>query len=310
MMTRGVRLPQVSRRYGRFVRAYLQAGLSPALDCRPLTPRLDWRPLTPRLDCRPLTPRLDCRPPTRLDRPSPALLFLPSSVSPSLLVVRAGVETGVARLDADVVRGLGVGKRLVRRLFIALTGRAVRRAIGLSSVGGLLSSSAIVTRRLEPGVPVDGDEYAKVGLFSGVAGACSALATGRLIEDLAGVAVAEWMDGGGESIEERPRGLLTGIDDCPETLLNGVAEAGLWWCPTMVSRMLVLAFHRGLFAGRSVAGVDERVVLVGVLAIVRAMVGSRYVECNDLRVVLPGMTGKLEYRRFGGADDFVVEVLD
>lgn len=282
----------MSRRYGRFVRAYLQAGLSPALDCRPLTPRLDWRP------------------PTRLDRPSPALLFLPSSVSPSLLVVRAGVEIGVARLDADVVRGLGVGKRLVRRLFIALAGRAVRRAIGLSSVGRLLSCSTIVTWRLEPGVPVDGDKCAKVGLLSGVAGACSALATGRLIEDLVGVAVAERTDGGGESIEERPRGLLTGIDDCPETLLNGVAETGLWWCPTIVSRMLVLAFHRGLFVGRSVAGVDERDVLVGVLAIVRAMVGSRYVEDNDLRVVLPGTTGKLEYRRFGGADDFVVEVLD
>jgi hypothetical protein len=74
--------------------------------------------------------------------------------------------------------------------------------------------------------------------------------------------------------------------------------------------MLVLAFHRGLFVGCSVAGVDERDVLVGVLAIVRAMVGSRYVEDNDLRVVLPGTTGKLEYRRFGGADDFVVEVLD
>lgn len=74
--------------------------------------------------------------------------------------------------------------------------------------------------------------------------------------------------------------------------------------------MLVLAFHRGLFAGRSVAGVGERVFRVGVLAIARDIVGSRYVDGNDLRLVLPGTTGKLEYRRFGGMDDFVVEVLD
>lgn len=74
--------------------------------------------------------------------------------------------------------------------------------------------------------------------------------------------------------------------------------------------MLVLAFQRGLFAGRSVAGVDERDVRVGVLAICRDIVGSRYVDGSDLRVVLPGTTGKLEYLRFGGADDFVVDVLD
>jgi len=74
--------------------------------------------------------------------------------------------------------------------------------------------------------------------------------------------------------------------------------------------MLVLEFHRGLFAGRSVAGADMRVVRVGVLAIVRAIVGSKYVDGNDFRLVLPGTAGKLEYRRLGGTDDFVVEVLD
>ena len=59
--------------------------------------------------------------------------------------------------------------------------------------------------------------------------------------------------------------------------------------------MLVLAFHRGLFAGRSVAGVVERIFRVGVLAIVRAMVGSKYVEGSDFRVVLaPGTAGRLE----------------
>ena len=214
----GATLAQVSSRYGRFERAYLQDGLSPALDCRPLTPRLDWRPLSP---------RLDCLPPTRLDLPSPVRLLLPSSAFPSLLVVRTGVEVGVAKLVADVVRGLGVGKRLVRRLFIALAGRAVRRAIGLSSAEGLLWSSAIVTRRLEPGVLVEGDECANVGLLRGVAGASSVLATGRLMEDFTGVAVVEWTDGGGESIEARPRGLRTGIDDWPDTLLSGVSDAGL-----------------------------------------------------------------------------------
>ena len=77
-----------------------------------------------------------------------------------------------------------------------------------------------------------------------------------------------------------------------------------------MSRMLVLAFHLGLLAGRSVAGVEERVVRIGVLAICRETVGSRYVEGKDLRVVLPGTMGKLEYLRLGGADDLVVEVLD
>ncbi len=74
--------------------------------------------------------------------------------------------------------------------------------------------------------------------------------------------------------------------------------------------MLVLAFHRGFIADRSVAGVDERMVRDGVLAIVRATVGSRYVDGSDLRVVLDSATGKLEYRRFGGTEDFVVELLD
>jgi len=129
---------------------------------------------------------------------------------PSLLVVRGGVEAGVG---LGVMRGLGAGKRLVRRLFIALAGRAARRAIGLSSMGGLLSSSAMVTRRIVAGVPAEEDEDTKVGLLSGVDGDCGVLATGRLIDDFAGVAAAEWADGGGESIEERPKGLRTGIDD-------------------------------------------------------------------------------------------------
>lgn len=248
------------------MRAYLQTALSPALDCRPLTPRLD---------CRPVTPRLDWRPLTRLDRPSPTLLFVPASVPPSLLEARAVVGAGVDGWLAEVVRGLGAGKRLVRRLFIALAGRVVRRAIGLSSREGWLSSSAIVTRREEPGVLADGDECINVGLLSGVAGACSALATGRLIDDFAGVVEADRVDGGGESMDVRPDEIRTGIDDCPDTLLSGVAAVGLWKWPIMVSLTLVLVFQRGLFAGRSDEGVKDRAARVGVLAMVRAIVGSK-----------------------------------
>lgn len=101
----------------------------------------------------------------------------------------------------------------MRRLFNALTGRVTCRAMGLSSVGGLLLSSAMVTRRLEFGVPVEGDEYMKVGLLRGVEGDCNVPATGRLIDDFAGVALAEWTGGEGESIDKRLRGLRTGMDD-------------------------------------------------------------------------------------------------
>jgi hypothetical protein len=86
-------------------------------------------------------------------------------------MVRTGVAAGVDRLFADETRGLGVGRRLVRRLFMALAGRTVRRAMGLSSPAALLSSSAIVTRRVEPGVEAEGEECMKVGLFKGVDGA-------------------------------------------------------------------------------------------------------------------------------------------
>lgn len=56
-------------------------------------------------------------------------------------------------LEADVVRDLGVGSRLLRRLAVTLGGRDARRAAGLSSLAGLLPSSATVeTRRLDAGV--------------------------------------------------------------------------------------------------------------------------------------------------------------
>jgi hypothetical protein len=107
------RLHKASRSRERFERVYLQTGLSPRLDCRPLT---------------------------RLDRPSPALLLRPSSALPSLLL-RPGAD-GV-RLDVEVVRCLGAGSMLLRRLFMTLGGRAARRAIGLSSLALMSPSSAI-----------------------------------------------------------------------------------------------------------------------------------------------------------------------
>ena len=76
-----------------------------------------------------------------------------------------------------------------------------------------------------------------------------------------------------------------------------------------MSFTLVLVFQRGLFAGRSDEGVDDRACRVGVLAKVRAIVGSKYVGGNALRTTLPETSGILEYRRLGGTDDFVVEVL-
>jgi hypothetical protein len=94
-----------------------------------------------------------------------------SPVPPSLLEARAVVGAGVDGWLAEVVRGLGAGRRLVRRLFIALAGRVVRRAIGLSSREELLPSSAIVTRQEEPGVLADDDECINVGPLGGVAGA-------------------------------------------------------------------------------------------------------------------------------------------
>ena len=108
----------VARRHVRYARAYLQTGLSPWLDCRPLT-------------------RLEVRLSARLS---------------SLLLVRFGGVVSVI-LEAEVVRCLGVGNKLLRRLAVRLGGRDARRAAGLSSFAGLLPSSITVeTRRLDAGV--------------------------------------------------------------------------------------------------------------------------------------------------------------
>ena len=75
---------------------------------------------------------------------------------PSLLLLRAGEPpVRLARLDPLIVRCLGVGSILTRLLFIALEGLDCLRTVGLSSFGlSSASSSAIVTRRAEEGVPV------------------------------------------------------------------------------------------------------------------------------------------------------------
>jgi hypothetical protein len=151
-----------SRRNVRLARAYFQVGLSPVLDCRPLT-------------------RLGVR-------PSPTLLVLPSASLPSLLLVRPGVEAGVgsASLEADGVRCFGKGRRLLRRLFATLGGRDARRAAGLSSLAVLSPSPATVaTRRPDAGVPgcTCGDETGVERMGSlplaGVAGECIGLANDR-----------------------------------------------------------------------------------------------------------------------------------
>ena len=139
---------------------------------------------------------------------------------PSLLPLRPGVVAGLvsAGIDADAVRDFGVGRRLVRRLFSALGGRVVRRAIGLSSLAVLSpSSSAIVTRRPEAGVPVErcAEEPGvdRMGCLprAGVAGDCIGLANGRLTDCCAGVVDAGRPEGGGDKAEERLKGLRTGM---------------------------------------------------------------------------------------------------
>jgi len=169
-----------SRRYVRLARAYLQVGLSPMLD---------WRPLT------------------RLARPSSSLLLL-----------RPGVEG--AKLDVEVVRCFGVGSILVRRLLATLGGRAARRAAGLSSVAPLsASSSAIGACRLDAGVEERGVDRIGSFPLAGVAGDCIGLARERL-PACAGVVDPARVEGGGERADERLNGLRTGMDDWRDSLLS------------------------------------------------------------------------------------------
>jgi hypothetical protein len=81
----------------------------------------------------------------------------PSSTVPSLLLLRPGEPpVKLARLDPLIVRCFGVGSILTRRLFMALAGRACRRAIGLSSAVVISSSvSEINACRTDDGVPVE-----------------------------------------------------------------------------------------------------------------------------------------------------------
>ena len=124
--------------------------------------------------------------------------------------------------------------------------------------------------------------------------------------------------GGGESVEERPRGLRTGMAECEETdrrVRTGVGGAllcedgvvrdnGLKLWPITVSRRLVEMFHRGLVdAGLSEAGVEERNERVGVLDEARDG-DSKREAVNDFRVMaLELLMGTLEYRRVAGSED-------
>jgi hypothetical protein len=116
------------------------------------------------------SPILDCRPPTRLERPSPPA---------SRLLLRSGVDG--ARLEVEVVRALGDGSMLLRRLFIMLRGRA-RRAAGLSSAAAVSSSSSSSTIdawRLGPGDEERGVERMASLPLAGVEGEFIGLARGR-----------------------------------------------------------------------------------------------------------------------------------
>jgi hypothetical protein len=94
---------------------------------------------------------------------------------------------------------------------------------------------------------------------------------GRLGGWWEGVVDGGRIEGEGERAE-RPRGLLTGSEDCVDRRLTdrgdvsvplrhgeGVVKVnGLKLCPTTVSFMLTLEHQRGLTAGLSVFGVLER----------------------------------------------------
>jgi hypothetical protein len=99
---------------------------------------------------------------------------------PSRLLVRTGVVVGV-RFDDEAAPCLGVGSKLLRRLFATLEGREVRRAIGLSSSPAVVSSSsAIAACRAEAGVEDRGVDRIGVLPLAGVAGDCIGLANRRL----------------------------------------------------------------------------------------------------------------------------------
>lgn len=148
---------------------------------------------------------LDWRPLTRLERPSSSLLLL-----------RPGVD-GV-KLDVEVVRCLGVGSMLLRRLLATLGGRAARRAMGLSSMAPpSVSSSAIDACRADAGVDERGVERMGSLPFAGVAGDCIGLARGR--RPCAGVVEPVRVIGGGDRAEERLNGLRSGIEDMLDALL-------------------------------------------------------------------------------------------
>jgi hypothetical protein len=216
-------------------------------------------------DSRPL--RLIRPSPARLMRPSPARLMRPSSLP--ILLPRPGA-VGVT-FGVEMVRLVGVGSMLLRRLlFMTLGGRVARRAAGLSSFAVLSpSSSAIAAWWLDAGVDERGVDRMGSLFRAGVAGEFIGLANRRACGP--GVVDIGRIEGGGERAAERLRGLRTGMVDMLDPLLgtpgvssplrygDGVVRlSGLKLWPTTVSFMLTLEHQRGLTAGRSDFGVSAR----------------------------------------------------
>lgn len=152
------------------------------------------------------------------------------------------------------------------------------------------------------------------GLASpGVSGVSIGLARSRPGRCKAGLVDVDLADIAGERFEERPNGLLTGMDVRLEELRadplgvslsfrNGdgvLRDNGLKLCPMIVSRRCVSEFQRGLGPGLSV-GVFTRAWLANVPAVAREGVKSRRDEGRDLRGGAAVLCGMLEYRRFAG----------
>ena len=149
------------------------------------------------------------------------------------------------------------------------------------------------------------------------------LARGRDGRCRDGLVDVERADTAGERPAERPKGLLTGIDERLAAELrpdafgvslsfrngDGVVRLnGLKLCPMTVSRKCVSEFQRGLGAGLSV-GVFARAWLDAVPDMAREGVKFKRAEGRDFRGRALVLCGMLEYRRLTGTADLDVVAL-